>query len=735
MKLNRMRACFGALQNQELELEEGLNIVEAPNEGGKSTWAAFLRAMLYGIDTRERDKKGVIAEKNRFQPWNGSMMEGYIDLTWQGRDITLRRSSRANAPFGRFQAVYTGTEEPVPDLTGETVGQTLTGVSRAAFERSAFIAQDAMAVTGADELERRVSALVSTGQEEISYSETERRLREWKNRRQSNQRNGLIPRLEEERTACQRTLDQLEQGRRRREDLLLRADELEKECAGLEGQAKEAQAQAVQRQRQRLEAAQAELEQARAALEVVRRERRRRGPAPSQEELRKIQWELSYCNTTLEANIKQARLEQEQNPVPEEIIDHPVFGGMDPAAARAAAQSHAIQAAGVKAVRLTSPAIALGCVALLLIFLTFLGPVPTVGGLCAALICALGCGCLAVLQTRRNKEKKRAGEILARYGAASGEEILQQAEEYAAKWEAAAQARTEAAVRTVNLERLLAEKEELKQRLLAAVSQFAPEVRELYGVSAAVSLALKLEKDEQNARNRLDSAERVWQALSAQSLPEGESVLTGSGAMEGQLIQKREELGRCRQELARIQGEMNALGDPAALEAQVRGLEEQLTRRRREYDALDLALSELEQANAQLRQRLSPVLNARAGELFGRLTGGTYSQVSLNRQFEAWAARPEDVTARRLLELSKGTADQLYLAVRLALCELVLPEDEPPPLVLDDALVRFDDDRLALALELLEELSHRRQILLFTCQSRERRILSDRPGVHILCLP
>ncbi|MCD7927515.1 MAG: AAA family ATPase [Oscillospiraceae bacterium] len=733
MKLNRMRACFGALQNQELELKDGLNIIEAPNEGGKSTWAAFLRAMLYGIDTRERDKKGVIAEKNRFQPWSGNLMEGCIDLIWQGRDITLRRSSRANAPFSRFQAVYTGTEDPVPDLTAETAGELLTGVGRAAFERSAFIGQDAMAVTDTGELEQRISALVSTGQEEVSYSETERQLREWKNYRQSNQRNGIIPRLEEERAACQRTLDQLEQGRHRREGLLLQADELKKECAELEGQAKAAQAKVAQQQRQRLEAAQAELEQAQAALEAVRQERRRRGPAPSQEELRKIQGELSYFNT-LEANIKQARLEQEQNPVPEEIIDHPVFASMEPAAARAAAQKHASQVAGVKAARLAPPAIALGCAALLLIFLTLLGPVPTVGGLGTALICAIGCGYLAVLQTRQNKAKKRAGEILDQYGAASGEEILQQAEEYAARWEAVAQARTEAAVRGVTLERLVAEREELKQRLLSAVKPFAPEVRDLYGVSAAVSLALKLEKDEQNAQSRLDSAQRVWQALSAQSTPEGEGALTGSGVLEGRLIQKKEELGRCRQELARIQGEMSALGDPAALEAQVRGLEEQLARRRREHQALELALSELERANTQLRQRLSPVLNARAGELFGRLTGGAYSQVSLNRQFEAWATRPEDVTARRLLELSKGTADQLYLAVRLALCELVLPGDDPPPLILDDALVRFDDHRLALALNLLEELAGQRQILLFTCQGRERLALQGRQNVNLLCL-
>ena len=70
-------------------------------------------------------------------------------------------------------------------------------------------------------------------------------------------------------------------------------------------------------------------------------------------------------------------------------------------------------------------------------------------------------------------------------------------------------------------------------------------------------------------------------------------------------------------------------------------------------------------------------------------------------------------------QLSQGTADQLYLAVRLAICEMVLPAERAVPIVLDDALVNFDDQRMAAALDYLLELSSQRQILLFTCQRRE----------------
>ena len=198
MRIKRMTATFGGLTEQRLELAPGLNLIQAPNESGKSTWAGFLKAMLYGIDTRDRDKKGHLADKNRYQPWSGAPMEGELLLEWQGRDITIRRGPRGSVPFGTFSAVYTGTEEPVPGLTADTCGELLLGVGREVFERSAFVGQGgSLTVTAAPELERRIAALVSSGQEDVSFSQAEGRLKEWLNRRRVNRSVGRIPQLEE----------------------------------------------------------------------------------------------------------------------------------------------------------------------------------------------------------------------------------------------------------------------------------------------------------------------------------------------------------------------------------------------------------------------------------------------------------------------------------------------------------------------------------------------------------
>ena len=65
---------------------------------------------------------------------------------------------------------------------------------------------------------------------------------------------------------------------------------------------------------------------------------------------------------------------------------------------------------------------------------------------------------------------------------------------------------------------------------------------------------------------------------------------------------------------------------------------------------------------------------------------------------------------------SDGTIDQLYLALRLAVAEELTPD---APLVLDDALVRFDDTRMAAALNILRKMAESKQVICFTCQGRE----------------
>ncbi len=97
------------------------------------------------------------------------------------------------------------------------------------------------------------------------------------------------------------------------------------------------------------------------------------------------------------------------------------------------------------------------------------------------------------------------------------------------------------------------------------------------------------------------------------------------------------------------------------------------------------------------------------------MTGGKYSRFDLEEGFLARCAEGEAYPLLSASQLSTGTADQLYLALRLALCELVLGEQKPP-LILDDSLIMFDDERCEAALRLLKEIAQSRQVILFSCR-------------------
>ena len=735
MKIKRMAATFGRLEGAVLELHDGLNILQAPNEGGKSTWCAFLRAMLYGIPTRERDTRTTLAEKNRYAPWSGSPMAGEVLLTWQGRDIRIRRFAKGASPFGGFEAVDAATGEPVPGLTGENCGEALLGVGREVFQRSAFVGQSGLPVDADPELERRIAALVSSGEEDVSFSETEQTLKGWLNHRKHN-KTGLIPRLEGELEEVTRQQAAALQNQRLLQESQAQAEALEARRTELEAE------QAAQRARRdwvlldQYQSAARELEEAQSQLSALEGEA---GPLPGKDALREAQGELVYYNT-LAASLKEAQNQQE--PVRARLeaaqagAEDPLFPGLDPEEAWSKASRDA------ERVRELEKPAGKGLLAAGVLLLLAAAACGAGAGLLRQplLLLPAGLGVAAgviFLFTARRKgaERRRERErLLARYHAEYSDDILARANAYREKWVTVEEARRAVQAVDGSIRDLTAQREALRQKLLAFVHAFAPEVTDPFGVSAALSRALSLDERLATARVKVQGAQKLLDSLPQPTAENNVAVRAQGGApfvppaapehtpqqTAAALSAVAGELQRVRDALSHARGQRSALGDPEELEGRREALTQALEERRQEHQALSLALEALEEANGQLRARFSPALNRRAGELFSALTGGKYEEVTLTRELEASAREAGDIRPRRALTLSRGTVDQLYLAVRLAVCELALPGEDPAPLVLDDALSDFDDGRMALALECLRDLARKRQVLLFTCHSREQ---------------
>jgi uncharacterized protein YhaN len=184
--------------------------------------------------------------------------------------------------------------------------------------------------------------------------------------------------------------------------------------------------------------------------------------------------------------------------------------------------------------------------------------------------------------------------------------------------------------------------------------------------------------------------------------------------LDAERARLNQELGHRRSELARMDGE----GRAAEANERVEHLKSRLTHEVEEYARLRLAAVVLREAIERYRHKTQgPVLD-RAGRLFAALTLGSFQGLRVEYddrdQPVLQALRAGGTEAVGIRGLSLGTADQLYLALRLASLETALESHGPVPLIADDVLIQFDDRRTAAALELLSDLSERTQVILFT---------------------
>ena len=632
MQINKLSATFGKLDGDTLELHGGLNVICAPNESGKSTWCAFIRAMLYGVDSSERQRNGYLPDKMRYAPWSGAAMQGTMELSAGGRDICLiRKTKQSSAPMREFSAVYSGTNIPVEGMTGLNAGQMLTGVGREVFRRSAFVEQGAVAVSGSPELEKRISAIVSTGEEDCSFTEADDRLRAWQRKRRYNKR-GRLPELEARMSETKRRLSGLEDAARERDSLSAELERAKGECSRLET--------AVTESRKSVR------KEALSSLLSLRKEIN-----AANEEHERADDERDACRAALCGSVIGERSPEDVRPEVAADIEN----------------SLTLKAEAEKKI---SAAPAIICLILALIAAAagiFLSPYAYAA---AALLCIIAV-LLFVRQGRARTAAYEAGKqrrrILSKYKAENEDDIKTCEAEYLELYERFRQAEAEEKAAAGRLEEMRRHQEQTESRTLAELD-----------FSGGDSEAARLSRELAAAQSRCET-------LSAR--------------------------------ISEIRGRLAAMGDPLVLGSELRAMEDEHAELQNEFDAIALAVETLREADADIQSRFSPELGRLAAHYMSVVTGGKYDSVLLNRDFSAKVREADDGVPRETEYLSAGTLDLMYLAVRLAVCKLALPESADCPLILDDALVNLDSERTKQAMALLSEIAKERQVILFTCKS------------------
>ncbi|MBP7175927.1 MAG: AAA family ATPase [Thermoclostridium sp.] len=141
--------------------------------------------------------------------------------------------------------------------------------------------------------------------------------------------------------------------------------------------------------------------------------------------------------------------------------------------------------------------------------------------------------------------------------------------------------------------------------------------------------------------------------------------------------------------------------------------------------ALDTAIETLTEAGLVIQRDYVPALNREMGEILSAVTAGKYKGIKADDSLTLKLAPQESTEEVLPDQLSSGTMDQIYLALRLAAVRIVEIKGETLPLFLDEPFAQYDESRTKEALVLLERESKTRQILLFTCKKREVELVRE----------
>ena len=139
-----------------------------------------------------------------------------------------------------------------------------------------------------------------------------------------------------------------------------------------------------------------------------------------------------------------------------------------------------------------------------------------------------------------------------------------------------------------------------------------------------------------------------------------------------------------------------------------------------ELDAVRLAIMTMNQISEDIYKESAAHLNQKISDILSQITEGRYTSVFLDANMEVRINTPKKLLS--LEQVSRGTMEQIYFALRMAGGEMFC-QDETMPIILDDAFVMYDDKRLKQTLKWLYH--SKRQVILFTCHGREQRILDE----------
>lgn len=707
---------FGKLKNVSISAEKGINLLSAPNESGKSTLAAFIKFVFYGF-VGARMQSLSENERKLYTPWGGEVCEGSITFTADGTKYTVHRRCLASGKENTEIINYaTGRAE----FTGEVAGEVFFGVSEEVFARTLFFRQLTLPQSKDEVLADRLRNIAISADEQVSTKKAVARLNECKNELKGRLGSGLIPKAEKER-------DELEEA-------ITESLSVRKETERLNGEIKKRAADMATAVEQ---------------LEILKEERKNIEKYEALTRLRNInRLALEEQNARDEYEAASAGLKQRddgeafralyaKNTEYVAVCRECEKNGRELQDAMSA-RVDLLEEAKITPDDAKEAKNMLRSSKKLSKFLFFAAALLVVAGIIASLagVGTMGIGIIIAV----------AGVVAAVVGAVIlskpavfarelGFENANDMEQALAELPAL-ERQIEDAERRVEI--LNGEYQEsktkcamLKRELDEGIGRYTDVAEGNYEERLQLILRLSSESGEKlaiwrakkeeldNATKDLDINALAEEARGAEPPERDRAKVDLEIRFYSDKHHKLAELNRADElSLATLEAKC---GDPAVLVGKRDSLNARIEELSLKHKAYETAVKVIEDSADFMKSMVAPRIGERADEYFAAATGGKYSAFEVDTRLSM--SFGEDM--RRSCDyLSAGTRDSAYLSLRLALADMLFGGCGVP-ILLDDAFVRMDDNRLRMMLGAVKEASKKHQIFIFTHGTREMSAFDD----------
>lgn len=712
---------FGKIENYDITLSNGLNVIYGPNESGKSTLMAFIKAMLYGLKGGRTSKEGIVSEAKRYTPWSKASYGGYINFELDnGSSYRIDRAFE-NGIVKLFDESFNEITSNYTDgKYGSGIAERLIGLNESLFERTVYIKQMGTRIdnSSSKDLIDRISNIRQSGSEEVSYNKANAALKEALKQQVGTDRSYTRPldlinkRLSELNTAKIRIQDEnknLIEAHIKQEELTLQIGKLSE---------KEMLFSRLQEFCELKEKLKLQLEKKEEFLFLNERIKQ------SQKDIHNLDKDKISLEQEIANNSEQIVMLEKQNSFvgQEAFSEHKVvkpFQEEEPKQNDSKSKAKAIQdeikkqKTWIKASNI--------CIILSLILVIGVSCGVFVFKAISAWLITMPVLILIAVVSLKFKCGSRFKQLLD-----------QQSEIYEKS-------------KKLNNEISNAHKinQILKQQLVSLDERTANEkTRYEQLIKRLESQSANFKQDDiVNLENEIDRVSEM--ILGIRETVDNELTQTEKELFEGilennsdskylEIIELRKfltsELQQKKLEYATAEAKIKqnvSIQKDELFEDEILRLTQKKECLEQRGEALSIAIKTLEEATNELQKKYIPIMNKVFEETFSGLTAEKYSDIRAGENLNIMLSDPKSETIVPVSMLSNGTIDQMYLALRIAIAETVLKINEGLPFIMDEPFAQYDDERTDNALRYIYNISKKQQVIIFTCKQREVDLISS----------